>query len=159
MSVINPKTSTANISNVASVADALSEALSATYRLVMKSHMYHWNVIGPHFLTLHELTETHYTNMFAAADVIAERIRALGKPAVIDPSGLGRGAEGRDADVSLPADEMLRDLLSDNERLAARMRALVGTAEAAEDPVTADLATTRADFHEKAAWMLRATAG
>jgi hypothetical protein len=31
------------------------------------------------------------------------------------------------------------------------MRDLVGTAEAAENPVTADLATARADFHEKAA--------
>lgn len=38
------------------------------------------------------------------------------------------------------------------------MRALVETAEAAKDPVTADLATERAAFHEKAAWMLRATA-
>lgn len=156
MSVTNPETSTANISNVASVADALSEALSATYRLVMKSHMYHWNVTGPHFLTVHELTETHYTDMFAAVDVIAERIRALDKPAVINPAQV---SGGREADVSQSAEEMLRDLLSDHERLAAQMRALVGTAEAAEDPVTADLATTRADFHEKAAWMLRAMAG
>ncbi|WP_339823102.1 DNA starvation/stationary phase protection protein [Sulfitobacter dubius] len=159
MTLPNPEPSKPAISNVASVADALSEALTATYRLVMKSHLYHWNVTGPHFLTVHELTETQYTDMFAAADQLAERIRALGKLAVINPSDLGGGAEGRDADVSLSAEEMLRDLLSDHERLAARMRALVGTAEAAEDPVTADLATTRADFHEKASWMLRATAG
>ncbi|MEX3314220.1 Dps family protein [Sulfitobacter sp. PS-8MA] len=156
MSLSKSETSTANISNVASVVDALSDALSATYRLVIKSHMYHWNVTGPHFLAVHELTETQYTDMFAAADVIAERIRALGKPAVIDPSEV---SEGRAADVAQSAEEMLRDLLSDHERLASQMRALVGTAEAAEDPVTADLATTRADFHEKAAWMLRATAG
>ncbi|WP_343035598.1 DNA starvation/stationary phase protection protein [Sulfitobacter maritimus] len=154
MSATNPETS--NISNVASVAEALSDALSATYRLVMKSHMYHWNVTGPHFLTVHELTETHYTDMFAAADVIAERIRALGKTAVINPAQV---SGGREADVSQSAEEMLRDLLADHERLAAQMRALVGTAEAAEDPVTADLATTRADFHEKTTWMLRATAG
>ncbi|MFD2741642.1 Dps family protein [Sulfitobacter aestuarii] len=159
MSSSSSETARASISNVASVADALSEALAATYRLVLKSHMYHWNVTGPHFLTVHELTEAQYTDMFAAADVLAERIRALGKPAAIEPAHLAARSEGRDADVSLSAEEMLRDLLSDHERLAARMRALVGTAEAAEDPVTADLATTRADFHEKAAWMLRATAG
>jgi hypothetical protein len=82
--VTHSQTSTANIANVASLADALYEARSATYRLVMRSHMYHWNVTGSHFLTVHGRTETQYTDMFAAADVIAERIRALGKSAVID---------------------------------------------------------------------------
>lgn len=107
----------------------------ATYRSVMKSHMYHWNVTGPHFLTVHELTETHYT------DVIAERIRVLGKPAVINPPRSPGGA--RPMCPSLPRRCCV---------ICCRtMCALAGTAEAAEVPVTADLATTRADFHEKAA--------
>lgn len=156
----NPATEDAksNISNVASVADALTEVLTDTYRLVLKSHIYHWNVTGPLFVSLHDMTEEHYTDMFTAADVLAERIRALGKPALISPTNLAAGSDGQDADASLSADGMIKDLLADHENLAARMRALVGTAEAADDPVTADLATTRADFHEKAAWMLRALA-
>lgn len=146
------------ISNVASLTDALTEVLADTYRLVLKSHIYHWNVTGPLFVSLHDMTEEHYTDMFTAADVLAERIRALGKPALISPANLAAGADGQEADASLSADGMIKDLLADHENLAARMRALVGTAEAADDPVTADLATTRADFHEKAAWMLRAMA-
>ncbi|QYX57159.1 DNA starvation/stationary phase protection protein [Roseovarius sp. SCSIO 43702] len=149
---------TASISNVASVTDALTEVLADTYRLVLKSHIYHWNVTGPLFVSVHDLTEEHYRDMFTAADVLAERIRALGKVAMIAPANLAAGADGRDADANLPAKEMIADLRDDHDRLAARMRALVGTAEAADDPVTADLATTRADFHEKAAWMLRALA-
>jgi starvation-inducible DNA-binding protein len=146
--------SMSHISNIASVTDALTEVLADTYRLVLKSHIYHWNVTGPLFVPLHDMTEEHYTDMFTAADVLAERIRALGKPATISPARLGQ----KGADASLAADAMIRDLLSDHENLAARLRALVGTAEAADDPVTADLATARADFHEKAAWMLRAMA-
>lgn len=117
--VAYPDTSTGNIANVAFQADALYEARSATYRLVMKSHMYHWNVTGPHFLTVHELTETHYTDMFAAADVIAERIRVLGKPAVINPAQV---SGGRETDVSQSAEEMLRDLLSDHVRFGRNGR-------------------------------------
>ncbi len=144
------------ISNVGSVAEALSEVLAATYRLVLKSHIYHWNVTGLLFVSIHDMTEEHYTDMFTAADVLAERIRALGKPALISPADLAAGPDAQDPDTSLSAQDMVKDLLSDHEKLAARMRALVGTAEAADDPVTADLATARADFHEKSAWMLRA---
>ncbi|RKF13551.1 DNA starvation/stationary phase protection protein [Roseovarius spongiae] len=146
------------ISNIGSVAEALSEVLAGTYRLVLKSHIYHWNVTGPLFVSIHDMTEEHYTDMFTAADVLAERIRALGKPALISPADLTAGPDARDADASLSAEDMVKDLLSDHEKLAARMRALVETAEAADDPVTADLATSRADFHEKSAWMLRAIA-
>lgn len=156
----NPATHDAKpgISNIASVTEALSEALADTYRLVLKSHIYHWNITGPLFVSVHDMTEKHYTDMFAAADVLAERIRALGKPALLSPANLAARADGQEADASLPAQAMVKDLLSDHEHLAARMRALVEMAEAADDPVTADLATARADFHEKAAWMLRAIA-
>lgn len=57
--------------------------------------MYLWNVTGSHFLTVHGRTETQYTDMFAAADVIAERIRALGKSAVIDPAQVSGGSRSR----------------------------------------------------------------
>jgi len=90
-SATHSQISTADIANVASQADALYEARSATYPLVIKSHMYHWNVTGPHFLPVHKLTETRYTDMFAAAEVIAERIRALGNSAVIGPAQVSGG--------------------------------------------------------------------
>lgn len=160
--VLKPRPATADnlprIANVASVADALTDVLADTYRLVLKSHIYHWNVTGPLFVPLHDMTEEHYTDMFTAADVLAERIRALGRPALIAPADLAARQDDQNADASLSAERMIKDLLSDHETLAAKMRALVDTAETAADPVTADLATARANFHEKAAWMLRSMA-
>ncbi|WP_291159584.1 hypothetical protein [Ensifer sp. SSB1] len=41
------------------MAAALSDILADTYKLVIKSHIYHWNVVGPLFKPLHELTEEH----------------------------------------------------------------------------------------------------
>ena len=60
------------------IAEGLADVLADTYRLVFKSHAYHWNVEGPLFYSVHNLTEEHYKNMFDAADELAERIRALG---------------------------------------------------------------------------------
>ncbi len=147
-----------DILNIQSVAEALTGVLTDTYRLILKSHTYHWNVTGPLFFSIHEMTEDHYTDMFAAADVLAERIRALDRHAQVSLAGLTAGTGGQDSDANLSAEDMVRDLLADHEALAQKMRALVLSAEAAGDPVTADLATERAAFHEKAAWMLRATA-
>lgn len=141
--------------DVTPVADALTDVLTDTYRLVLKTHACHWNVVGPIFYPIHQMTEEHYTDMFAAADVLAERIRALGKRASVNPV---RMIDGLDPDADLAADEMVRGLLSDHETLSQRLYALVETAEISGDPVTADIATERAAFHDKAAWMLRATA-
>lgn len=149
------KTSDANrgIRNAKPVAEALADVLNDTYALVIKTHTYHWNVTGPLFFAVHNLTEEQYNDMFAAADVIAERIRALGKMASVNVSDTAKSAE-----EAPTADEMVNDLLSDHEKLAERMHALVETAESENDPATADLATERAAFHEKTAWMLRSLA-
>ena len=44
--------------------------LADTYRLVFKTHAYHWNVEGPLFHAVHVLTEGQYEDMFAAADLM-----------------------------------------------------------------------------------------
>lgn len=142
--------------NINSAVEALADVLNDTYRLIIKSHTYHWNVTGPLFYSIHKMTEDQYTDMFAAADMLAERIRALGKAASVNLASMADN--GSDVGETRTADQMVKDLLADHESLAQRMRALVTLAEVEEDPATADLATERAAFHEKAAWMLRATA-
>src|SRR3546814_4987454 len=63
------------------IAEGLSRLLADTYTLYLKTHNYHWNVTGPMFNTLHTMFEQQYTELAAAVDEIAERIRALGFPA------------------------------------------------------------------------------
>lgn len=153
----NPQTKVAQSDkrNTTTAVEVLADVLNDTYRLVVKSHTCHWNVTGPLFYSIHSMTEEQYTDMFAAADVLAERIRALGKMASVS---LVHNPDPGDKGGTLTTDAMVKDLLADHESLAQRMRALVEIAESERDPVTADLATERAAFHEKAAWMLRATA-
>src|SRR5262247_3859576 len=65
----------------ATIASGLSRLLADTYTLYLTTHNFHWNVTGPMFNTLHAMFEGHYTELAAAVDLIAERIRALGFPA------------------------------------------------------------------------------
>ena len=140
----------------AEAAQNLSDILAATYRLTIKSHVYHWNVVGPLFKPLHELTEEHYNALFGAADIIAERIRALGHLA---PATLGEAADfaPKANDVGkLTAVDMVNDLVTDHEKAVKVMRETAEKADEAGDVVTADMLTDRLTFHEKALWMLRA---
>ena len=74
------------------MSQSLTDILAGTYHLTIKSHVYHWNVSGPLFKSLHELTEEHYEALFQAADVIAERIRALGHLAPVNLADAGKFA-------------------------------------------------------------------
>ncbi|MFW2544628.1 Dps family protein [Primorskyibacter sp. 2E107] len=146
------------VRDTGAIADALSNILADTYRLMFKTHAYHWNVEGPLFYTLHKLTEEQYENIFEAADDLAERIRALGHLAPMQMSDIMARSQIVDAEGALTAADMVENLAKDHERVAHRLHALIRLLDGRHDPVTEDLATARSAFHEQAAWMLRATA-
>lgn len=147
------------VRDTAAIAQALTGVLADTYRLVFKTHAYHWNVEGPLFYSIHKLTEEQYEDMFAAADELAERIRALGELAPSTMAQIMDHSKIKDHGIKdMTAAEMVEDLASDHERVAHRLHALVDLVDGRKDPVTDDLATARSAFHESAAWMLRAIA-
>lgn len=137
------------------IADFLSEITIQTYRVLLRSQVVHWNVVGPLFQPIHTLTEQHYTELFAAIDVLAERIRALGHSV---PTG--KAAVGLDKALALggrlTARSMVEELVEDHEGIVRLIREGAAQAEEADDFVTHDLLTERLSFHEKAIWMLKA---
>lgn len=140
------------------IADGLADALADTYRLVYKTHAYHWNVEGPLFYSLHELTEGQYKSLFDAADDIAERMRALGALAPFQLSKILQTSIVEDVDGTPDARTMVEDLASSHEKTAKRMREVAEMASDKRDIVTEDLLTDRIAEHEEAVWMLRAIA-
>ena len=60
------------------ISGALGKLLADTYALALKTQKFHWNVTGAEFAELHKMFEEQYTELAAAIDLIAERIRALG---------------------------------------------------------------------------------
>lgn len=139
-----------------SLVAGLENCLSNSFVLMMKTQACHWNVTGPLFASVHEMTQLHYEDLFAAIDEIAERIRALGHPAPCSLAEMIRNATIEEQAGPQSAEMIIKALEHDHRSIAEQMRNVVHTAEAASDNVTADLLTSRIAFHEKTAWMLGA---
>jgi starvation-inducible DNA-binding protein len=138
------------------IAAALSHLLADTYTLYLTTHNFHWNVTGPMFNTLHTMFMTQYTELWAAVDPIAERIRSLGHAAPGSYAAFGKLASIDDAPTTPPkAMAMVRILVQGHEAVARTARGIFALVEKASDEPTADLLTQRLTVHEQTAWMLR----
>ena len=139
-------------------AQALSRLLADTYTLYLKTHGYHWNVEGPHFQQLHIQFMEQYTEMWAAVDDLAERIRALGHKAPGSYAQFVALATIKEETGDPDWQTMVRNLAQGHEQVAKTAREVLRIAEDISDDATADVVTPRITLHEKTAWMLRATA-
>lgn len=134
----------------------LAAVLADTYALGVKTHGAHWNVKGPGFFRLHAAFEEQYLALLAAADVIAERIRALGSEApgsmrqLLDMSSVGEP-------TGSGATELVGALCEDHRKLSEACRQARKEAQDDGDEATADLLNGRTAEHDKTAWMLAAT--
>ncbi|MDR0528044.1 MAG: DNA starvation/stationary phase protection protein [Zoogloeaceae bacterium] len=141
--------------NRAKIAEGLSHVLADTYSLYLKTHNFHWNVVGPMFNTLHLMFETQYNELALAVDLLAERIRALGYPAPGSYSEFARLTRIPETAGAPDAEEMIALLVKGHETAARGAREVFPVTEEARDEPTADLLTQRMQEHEKTAWMLR----
>jgi starvation-inducible DNA-binding protein len=146
------------IDHATMIAGGLSDLVSDTYLLMIKTHGVHWNVMGPLFHSVHELTEGQYEEMFEAIDVMAERVRALGALAPSNAEEMQQRSALTESKQTRNAGDMLAELVADHECMARRLKKLADSAAQGEDIVTEDLCVARSAFHEKAAWMLRSLA-
>ena len=134
--------------------DILQTLLHSTLVLSLKTQSFHWNVVGPHFNSLHKLFGKQYAELQEAADIIAERLRAL--DSFTHPHNTNDDAEAVDPIPKKPPyyTKMLQTLALENEKLGlwcAKMAADV----AEEDPATSNLLAERQMAHQKASWMLK----
>jgi len=137
------------------IAAGLSKLLADSYTLYLMTHNFHWNVKGPMFNTLHIMFMAQYTEQWAALDLIAERIRALGEPAPGTYKEFAKLTSIEEVEGTPKAMEMVKHLVKAQEATARTARKLFPLVEKASDQPTADLLTQRQDIHEKTAWMLR----
>ena len=63
---------------VAAIANELRPLLAVVFALYMKTKNFHWHMRGRHFRDYHLLLAEQSTQIFAMANMIAERARKLG---------------------------------------------------------------------------------
>jgi starvation-inducible DNA-binding protein len=125
----------------------------------MKTHSYHWNVIGPNFSEYHEFFGNLYEELHGAVDPIAEQIRAVNSFA---PSSLSRIKELtriKESDTIPTAERMFQLLINDNNIVLDALKNAYDLADKEGELGLANFLQDRMDIHKKHGWMLRATAG
>ena len=141
--------------NRAAVAKGLNQLLADSYTLYLQTHNFHWNVTGPRFHDLHTLFELHYTELSTAVDEIAERVRALGEPAIGTYRAFSELTAIKEIEGVPSAEEMVEILTQSHEQVVRTARQVLCIAQDAEDESSASLVGDRMREHEKTAWMLR----
>jgi starvation-inducible DNA-binding protein len=139
------------------VINLLNRDLADTYLLLVKTKKYHWDVVGPQFMTLHKLWQAHYEALTINVDLIAERVRTLGGYPVGTMEGFLKICSLKEQPGNVPsATEMVARLLDNHEQIVRNLRQHVEQcSNEFKDDGTADFLTGLMEQHEQTAWMLR----
>jgi starvation-inducible DNA-binding protein len=140
----------------ATVAQALQQRLNAYNDLHLTLKHVHWNVVGPHFISVHQMLDPQVELVRGFADEVAERIATLGSspqgtPGTIvaqrtwDEYSIGRAG----AIEHLGAlDLVYQGVISSVRKVAKDVEEL--------DPVTNDLLISQLGELEQFHWLVRA---
>jgi starvation-inducible DNA-binding protein len=141
----------------AGVAQILDRTLADLQVLYAKTRNYHWNVVGEHFHSLHELFEEQYEQLAEAIDQVAERSRQMGAPALGTLKEFLDHASLKEQPGDHPdAFTMLSNLCADHEAVIKWLRQASDDCDKKyQDMGTNDFLIGLMQVHEKMAWMLR----
>src|SRR5271155_5732180 len=108
---------------VKNISAALNALLADVFTLYLKTKNFHWHVSGPHFRDYHLLLDDQATQIYAATDGMAERVRKIGGTTLRSIGQISRQQRvlDNDADYVTPLD-MLAELRQDNLQVTASMR-------------------------------------
>ena len=145
-----------NESTAADVIDTLDHRMTALLDLSLTLKHIHWNVVGPNFISVHEMLDPQVDAVRGMVDDIAERIATLGGVPIGTPGAIVERREWDDYDLGkataiqhLAALDMVYNGLNEDHRTA-----IANLGEF--DPVSEDLLVTQLGQLELFQWFVRA---
>ena len=140
----------------AAVAEILQERLHALNDLALTLKHIHWNVVGPHFIAVHEMLDPQVDAVRLMVDATAERIATLGTAPVGTPGALVEARTWDDYSIGRASttehlgalDEVYVGVITDHRAAAAATEEL--------DTVTNDLLVGHLRELELFHWFVRA---
>jgi len=137
------------------ISTALNTLLADVFVLYMKTKNFHWHMSGPHFRDFHLLLDDQADKLYAATDVIAERVRKLGSPTLRSIGDISRQQRLADSNEENPTpQQMLAELREDNLQFAAYLRETHCICEEQGDVASASLVEGWIDDAEQRVWYL-----
>ncbi|HEY9291051.1 MAG TPA: DNA starvation/stationary phase protection protein [Microlunatus sp.] len=116
----------------------------------------HWNVVGPHFIAVHQMIDPHVEEVRAMVDATAERIATLGGSPMGTPGSLVAERAWNDYEIGRATtqqhlaglDVVYRGIIADSRSAIEELDEL--------DPVTQDMIIGDAQKLELFHWFVRA---
>jgi starvation-inducible DNA-binding protein len=140
----------------AAVAQALQQRLNAYNDLHLTLKHIHWNVVGPHFISVHQMIDPQVEVVRSYADEVAERIATLGSSPQGTPAAIVAQRDWNDYSVGRAgAIEHLAALDQVYIGVIGSIRKVAAEVEEA-DPVTNDLLIGHLHELEQFHWFVRA---
>lgn len=138
------------------IAAILNPVVADVFALYVKTKNYHWHVIGSCFRDYHLLFDEQASQILAMIDVIAERVRKLGKPTLTSLQAIMQLKQIQDDDeLTLCSEEMIKRLIKDNLHIAHMLQKAHKIASDAGDFATTSLLEVFMDETEKRVWFLQ----
>ncbi len=138
------------------LAEILQGRLNALIDLHLTLKHVHWNVVGPHFIAVHEMIDPHVDEVIAMVDETAERIATLGASPKGTPGAVVNGRTWDDYSLGRATtnehlgalDEVYVMLIADHRKAQEAVADI--------DPITEDMVIGQARQLELFHWFVRA---
>ncbi|SDR93387.1 Dps family protein [Microlunatus soli] len=145
-----------SVGDARQVIDLLQSRLNCYSDLQLTLKHVHWNVVGPHFIAVHEMIDPHVDEVRAMADETAERIATFGGSPQGTPGALVAARTWQDYSVGRAStqehlaalDIVYRGVIADTRTAITDLEQL--------DPVTQDVLIDHAQKLELFHWFVRA---
>lgn len=135
------------------------KCLANTFVMYMKTHGYHWNVIGSDFPQLHGFFGSLYEELHGAVDDIAEQIRSINSFPQGTLARMIQLADIKEDEKIPPATKMVTNLIDANDSVMKCVTEAYTMAENENEFALSNFLQDRLTAHSKHRWMLKATAG
>lgn len=137
------------------ITEALNPLIADAFALYTKTKNFHWHLAGSHFRDFHLLFDEQADQIFDSIDSMAERVRRVGGTTIRSISHISQLQTIHDNnDEFVPAGEMIRILMEDNQQIAKRQRDAIEVCEKHRDSVTANALQEILDDTERRKWFL-----
>jgi len=137
------------------IAQAINPLIADIFVLFIKTKNFHWHMSGSHFRDYHLLLDEQADQILAMTDVLAERVRKLGKNTIHSISDISQLQKIQDNNKDFVAPrEMIEELMDNNKSLSASMRLAHKICDQGNDVATASLLENFIDETERRTWFL-----
>jgi starvation-inducible DNA-binding protein len=137
------------------IAQVINPLIADVFALYLKTKNFHWHMSGKHFRDYHLLLDEQADQVLAMIDVLAERVRKLGKTTIHSISHISQLQKIQDNNKDfVEPREMINELMNDNKNLLISMRSAHQICDQGNDVATASLLENYIDETEKRIWFL-----